>query len=112
MRSPIALAVTLSLLPLDAPLAVAAGAEVIAAATRPGSPAQPAPHYVREAQRALRDLGYEPGPVDGVIGPRTRAALAQYQRSERIVVTGRLDPETMVRLDIQKRVFAEHTRAR
>jgi len=63
-------------------------------------------------QRALRDLGYEPGPVDGVVGPRTREALVKYQRSEKIAVTGRLDPETMVRLDIQKRVFAEHTRAR
>lgn len=111
MRVRIALAVTLSLLLLDAPLAVAAGAEVIAAAARPGTP-QPAPRYVRDAQRALRDLGYEPGPVDGVVGPRTRAALMRYQRSERIAVTGWLDPETMVRLDIQKRVFPEHARAR
>jgi peptidoglycan hydrolase-like protein with peptidoglycan-binding domain len=108
----IALAVTLSLLLLDAPLAITASSEVTAAAARPGTPPQPAPRYVREAQRALRDLGYDPGPVDGVVGPRTREALVKYQRSEKIAVTGRLDPETMVRLDIQKRVFAEHTRAR
>ncbi|HEY7251320.1 MAG TPA: peptidoglycan-binding domain-containing protein [Methylomirabilota bacterium] len=112
MRSWIALAVVLSLLLLDAPLAVAASAEVTAVAARPGTPPQPARRYVREAQRVLRDLGHEPGPVDGVVGPRTREALAKYQRSEKIAVTGRLDPETMVRLDIQKRVFAEHTRAR
>ena len=112
MRPWIALAVTLSLLLLDAPLAVTASSEVTAAAARPGTPPQPAPRYVREAQRALRDLGYEPGPVDGVVGPRTREALTKYQRSEKIAVTGRLDPETMVRLDIQKRVFAEHARAR
>lgn len=112
MRPWIALAVLLSLLLLDAPLAFTAGAEMTAVAARPGTPPQPAPRYVREAQRALRDLGYEPGPVDGVVGPRTREALAKYQRSEKIAVTGRLDPETMVRLDIQKRVFAEHSRAR
>ena len=111
MRLLISLAVTLSLL-LDAPLASAAGADVTAAAARPGTSPQPAPRYVRDAQRALRDLGYEPGPVDGVVGPRTREALVRYQRAERIAVTGRLDPETMVRLDIQKRVFPEHARAR
>ncbi|HEY7437455.1 MAG TPA: peptidoglycan-binding domain-containing protein [Methylomirabilota bacterium] len=68
-------------------------------------PAPPARRFVREAQRTLRDLGYQPGPVDGIVGPRTKEALARYQRSERIQVTGRLDPETMARLDIQERVF-------
>jgi peptidoglycan hydrolase-like protein with peptidoglycan-binding domain len=67
---------------------------------------------VREAQRALRDLGYDPGPVDGIVGPRTRQALARYQRAEKITVTGRLDAETMVRLDIQKRLFPAEARAR
>src|SRR5512145_2955158 len=38
---------------------------------------QPAqrPLVVREAQRALRDLGYDPGPIDGTCGSRMRAAL-------------------------------------
>lgn len=67
--------------------------------------APPAPRFVREAQQALRDLGYQPGPVDGLVGPRTREALARYQRSQKIQVTGRLDSETMVRLDIQERLF-------
>lgn len=112
MRPLIALAVTLSMsLLLDAPIVLGA-ADASAATTRPGTAPQPAPRYVREAQRALRDLGYEPGPVDGVVGPRTREALRKYQRSERIVATGRLDPETMVRLDIQKRLFPKQARAR
>ncbi|MGH7316075.1 MAG: peptidoglycan-binding domain-containing protein [Candidatus Rokuibacteriota bacterium] len=68
--------------------------------------ARPAPRFVREAQQALRDLGYRPGPVDGVVGPRTKGALAQYQRAEKIQVTGRLDAETMVRLDIHERLFS------
>lgn len=62
------------------------------------------PRFIREAQRALRELGYRPGPIDGVVGPRTHGALVRYQRAERIPVTGYLDAETMVRLDIHERV--------
>jgi len=62
------------------------------------------PHFIREAQRALAEMGYRPGPIDGVVGRRTQGALARYQRSERIPVTGYLDAETMARLDIHERV--------
>jgi peptidoglycan hydrolase-like protein with peptidoglycan-binding domain len=75
-------------------------------------PAPPAPRFVREAQRTLRDLGYQPGPVDGVVGPKTKDALAKYQRSERIQVTSRLDAETMARLDIHERLFRPGRSAR
>ncbi len=61
--------------------------------------------FVREAQRALRDLGYHPGPIDGTFGPQTRAALAKYQLAEKLTVTGQLDAETMERLDVYKRLF-------
>jgi peptidoglycan hydrolase-like protein with peptidoglycan-binding domain len=74
--------------------------------------APPAPRFVREAQRTLRELGYQPGPVDGVVGPRTKDALAKYQRSERIEVTRRLDSETMARLDIHERVLRAGRQAR
>jgi len=62
------------------------------------------PRFIREAQRALGELGYRPGPIDGVIGRRTARALVRYQQSEGIPVTGYLDAETMVRLDIHERV--------
>ena len=62
------------------------------------------PRFIREAQRALGELGYWPGPIDGVVGRKTQDALARYQRSQKIPVTGRLDAETMVRLDIHERV--------
>ena len=112
MRLLIAFAVTLSLLLFDVSLALAVVADATTGAARPGTLPQPAPRYVREAQRALRELGYEPGPADGVIGPRTREALVRYQRAEKIAVTGRLDPETMVRLDIRQRLFPAQARAR
>jgi peptidoglycan hydrolase-like protein with peptidoglycan-binding domain len=63
------------------------------------------PRFVREAQRALEDLGYPVGPVDGIVGPRTRSALLRYQEAEGLPITGRLDSETMVRLDIHERLF-------
>jgi len=34
--------------------------------------------HVRQLQRALITAGYDPGPVDGIFGPRTKAALQQY----------------------------------
>jgi len=61
--------------------------------------------FVREAQCALRDLGYHPGPIDGTVGPQTRSALVKYQIAEKLQVTGQLDAETMERLDVYKRVF-------
>ena len=49
---------------------------------------------VRQAQTALKEKGHDPGPIDGVHGPRTSAALRDYQKAENIKVTGRLDSET------------------
>ncbi|MGH7303464.1 MAG: peptidoglycan-binding domain-containing protein [Candidatus Rokuibacteriota bacterium] len=63
------------------------------------------PPFVLEAQRALRDLGYHPGPIDGTFGPQTRSALEKYQLAEKLTVTGQLDAETMERLDVYKRLF-------
>lgn len=53
---------------------------------------------VKAAQQALRDKGYDPGPADGMMGPRTRAAVRDFQRQEGLTVTGRLDGDTMARL--------------
>jgi peptidoglycan hydrolase-like protein with peptidoglycan-binding domain len=51
-------------------------------------------------QQALKDKGYDPGPVDGVQGPRTTAALLAYQKAENITATGRADAETLGKLGI------------
>lgn len=74
------------------------------ALSAPPAGATAEPRFIREAQRALGELGFRPGPVDGVVGRKTRDALARYQRSQKIPVTGSLDTETMVRLDIHERV--------
>ena len=40
--------------------------------------AKASPTHVREVQQALLDAGFDPGPIDGVMGPRTKAALRKY----------------------------------
>ena len=53
---------------------------------------------VRVAQAALTYLSFDPGGVDGVIGPRTRAALTAYQQRIGLPQTGTLDASTESRL--------------
>jgi peptidoglycan hydrolase-like protein with peptidoglycan-binding domain len=53
---------------------------------------------VRDAQRALKAKGFDPGPIDGKMGPRTSAAVKQFQGKENLTETGTLDAETQARL--------------
>lgn len=50
------------------------------------------PNLVYDTQVALYQLGYNPGPPDGVYGRRTADAIAQYQYTNRLPVTGRPSP--------------------
>lgn len=49
---------------------------------------------VRQAQQALARAGYDPGPVDGLMGPQTAEALRDFQERQGIQPTGRLDGRT------------------
>jgi lipoprotein-anchoring transpeptidase ErfK/SrfK len=49
---------------------------------------------VLEAQIALARLLISSGSIDGAIGSQTRAAIAAFQRSQNLPVTGRLDTNT------------------
>ncbi|HKQ55560.1 MAG TPA: peptidoglycan-binding domain-containing protein [Methyloceanibacter sp.] len=49
-------------------------------------------NLVYDTQVGLYRLGYDPGPPDGVFGRRTADAIAQYQYSNRLPVTGRPSP--------------------
>jgi peptidoglycan hydrolase-like protein with peptidoglycan-binding domain/DNA invertase Pin-like site-specific DNA recombinase len=52
-----------------------------------------APH-VRVVQRTLRGLGWQPGPVDGLYGPRTKAAVTRFQTAARVAADGIVGPQT------------------
>lgn len=43
---------------------------------------------VREIQRVLTRLGYEPGPIDGLFGGKTRAAIQAFQRENGLEANG------------------------
>ena len=56
---------------------------------------------VRQAQQKLKDQGYEPGAVDGVIGMKTAQAIKKFQRYHGESATGVLDSTTRSQLGIQ-----------
>jgi peptidoglycan hydrolase-like protein with peptidoglycan-binding domain len=55
---------------------------------------------IQEVQKSLTDKGFDTGPADGHLGPRTRAGIRQYQESEKLPVTGRLDAQTAGKLGV------------
>lgn len=44
--------------------------------------------YLRGIQKALHDHGYDPGPVDGSMGPMTAQAIRDYQHDAGLPVDG------------------------
>jgi len=51
----------------------------------------PSGSLAAQVQARLAREGYDPGPVDGVIGPQTRDAIAAFQSDHGLPVTGRID---------------------
>jgi hyperosmotically inducible protein len=56
--------------------------------------------HVAVMQQALKDKGFDPGPVDGIEGPKTVSALKDYQKSENVTMTGTLDAATATKLGV------------
>jgi len=50
--------------------------------------------YVLALQTALVTLGYDPGPLDGVLGPRTDSAVRQFQLDCKLQADGAAGEET------------------
>jgi peptidoglycan hydrolase-like protein with peptidoglycan-binding domain len=63
---------------------------------RASAPAQPtAPvdtvsgnQEIRRAQERLKAAGFDPGPIDGKLGPQTKAALEKYRSSHKLIRSG------------------------
>jgi peptidoglycan hydrolase-like protein with peptidoglycan-binding domain len=56
----------------------------------------------REVQEALKAKGNDPGPIDGRMGPKTRAALKAFQEANGLKATGQLDDQTADKLGVSK----------
>jgi peptidoglycan hydrolase-like protein with peptidoglycan-binding domain len=39
---------------------------------------------IQQEQLRLRDAGFDPGPIDGILGPKTKAAMQRYQKTLRL----------------------------
>lgn len=49
---------------------------------------------VMEIQSILKQIGYDPGPIDGVYGSKTENAVRQFQRNNGLVPDGIIGPNT------------------
>jgi His-Xaa-Ser repeat protein HxsA len=56
-------------------------------------------NVVRQVQEALKAKGYNPGPIDGIMGAQTKAAMVKYQQDKGLPV-GSMDFETLKSLGI------------
>lgn len=52
----------------------------------------------KQIQEALKDLGLYKGEIDGIIGPKSKAAIRAFQRSRRLAVDGIAGPITKAAL--------------
>lgn len=79
---------------------------VAAGVSSSGLAALDPPGQVEEVQRALQKKGFDSGPIDGRMGPKTRAALREFQRAEGLAVSGEVDEKTAavlgVKLDVSR----------
>ena len=84
---------------------------VVALPLAPPPKRKPALRYeeLRELQSALQRLGYDPGPIDGLYGPKTATAIRAYQTATGLPVNGRITHALLVRLLDQVRTANEAT---
>lgn len=54
---------------------------------------------IKEVQQALKLAGFDPGPVDGRMGARTRTALRDFQLANGLEADGKVGPRTWNKLE-------------
>jgi peptidoglycan hydrolase-like protein with peptidoglycan-binding domain len=65
------------------------------ASTSAGRNAELSPNMIRDVQQNLKQAGLYNARVDGVWGPRTQAAVRDYQQQHNMNATGELDQQTL-----------------
>lgn len=50
--------------------------------------------FIIEIQEALVNFGYQPGPIDGICGPQTKAAIVAFQQDRGLTADGLVGPIT------------------
>jgi len=59
---------------------------------------------VKEIQEILKEAGFEPGSIDGVMGGQTRAAIKEFQKGKGLKATGKVDLTTQLALNREKEI--------
>lgn len=52
----------------------------------------------RQIQTALKNAGFDPGPIDGKIGPKTKKAIKDFQAANGLTADGKVGPKTWGKL--------------
>jgi Putative peptidoglycan binding domain len=55
---------------------------------------------IKKAKEALKAKGHSPGPIDGVLDGKTQQALRDFQKANKLPVTGVLDAQTAEKLGV------------
>jgi membrane-bound lytic murein transglycosylase B len=58
----------------------------------------PVSDFIKSLQRELKRAGYDPGVMDGKLGPSTRRALRRFQEAHGLSPTGDPDIPTLTKL--------------
>ena len=53
---------------------------------------------IRDAQDKLAAQGYDPGPADGKLGPKTEEQIRKFQQDHQLQASGELDDQTLAAL--------------
>lgn len=54
---------------------------------------------VKYLQQSLNKLGYNPGPIDGILGTKTNIAVRSFQKSKGLIVDGIVANNTWVAIE-------------
>ncbi|MBI4488931.1 MAG: peptidoglycan-binding protein [Deltaproteobacteria bacterium] len=57
---------------------------------------------IKKLQEALKAKGHDPGPIDGIMGPKTRVAIKAFQKASGLKETGELDDQTAEKVGVEK----------
>lgn len=58
-------------------------------------------NMIRQVQQRLKKQGFNPGGIDGTLGPQTQQALRWFQNSKGLIATGVLDTKTLDALGVR-----------
>ncbi len=71
-------------------------------ALSPVTPVLASDSTVTQIQQKLEERGYDPGPIDGIMGKKTKSAIKKFQSDSGLESTGAINRVTLDKLDLSK----------